>query len=211
MEYNMVLTTAEDVVSVVDAIVAKGDLASKEYIRNFTGIATIDQVDKALEMSIQLKLIETNNSTVYRYKSPLSRLLVSSPNDDQKASVMRIILEQYEPFIAFRTRYAFTNSINQSCEQIKALFEMSSNYRDIRSTIISIATYSKALRSEGANLYSFPQEKGLEYIDSINDAFAFHSTTDIEVKQFFGDTLYPKISDHTIITPLVDSIMKTEA
>ena len=35
MSYNIVLTTAEDVVSVVDAVVAKGSFANKQYITEY--------------------------------------------------------------------------------------------------------------------------------------------------------------------------------
>ena len=57
MNYNIVLTTAEDIVSVVDAVVAKGSYAKKDFIVNFTGIATDDQVSKALQMAIELHLL----------------------------------------------------------------------------------------------------------------------------------------------------------
>ena len=50
MSYNIVLTTAEEVVAVVDAVVAKGSEASKEFVSEFTGIATDDQVQKELQM-----------------------------------------------------------------------------------------------------------------------------------------------------------------
>ena len=44
MSYNIVLTTAEDIVAVVDAIVAKGSPVEKAFILDFTGIATEDWV-----------------------------------------------------------------------------------------------------------------------------------------------------------------------
>lgn len=41
MSYNIVLTTAEDIVAVVDAVIAKGSEAAKDFIAEFTGIANI--------------------------------------------------------------------------------------------------------------------------------------------------------------------------
>ena len=43
MNYNVVLTTAEDIVAVVDAVVAKGNGATIDFVADFTGIATDDQ------------------------------------------------------------------------------------------------------------------------------------------------------------------------
>ena len=57
MSYNIVLTTAEDIVAVVDAVIAKGTEAEKEFIAEFTGIATDDQVIKALQMACELETI----------------------------------------------------------------------------------------------------------------------------------------------------------
>lgn len=57
MSYNIVLTTAEDIVAVVDAVIAKGSEAAKDFIAEFTGIATDDQVLKALQMACELQLI----------------------------------------------------------------------------------------------------------------------------------------------------------
>ena len=55
MSYNIVLTTAEDIVAVVDAVIAKGSEAAKDFIAEFTGIATDDQVLKALQMACELQ------------------------------------------------------------------------------------------------------------------------------------------------------------
>ena len=55
MSYNIVLTTAEDIVAVVDAIVAKGEGVTKNFVSKFTGIATDEQVDKAIKMSMELQ------------------------------------------------------------------------------------------------------------------------------------------------------------
>lgn len=41
MSYNIVLTTAEDIVAVVDAVIAKGSEAAKDFIAEFTGIVSL--------------------------------------------------------------------------------------------------------------------------------------------------------------------------
>lgn len=96
MSYNIVLTTAEDIVAVVDAVIAKGSEAAKDFIAEFTGIATDDQVLKALQMACELQLIVFDSSRgCYGSPSFLARKLVSASSDEQKAVFMRLILEQY--------------------------------------------------------------------------------------------------------------------
>lgn len=77
MSYNIVLTTAEDIVAVVDAVIAKGSEAAKDFIAEFTGIATDDQVLKALQMACELQLIVFDSSRgCYGSPSFLARKLV---------------------------------------------------------------------------------------------------------------------------------------
>ena len=135
MTYNIVLTTAEDVVAVVDAVVAKGSGAKKNYITEFTGIATEDQVNKALQMAIELQLLKYDSlNDCYEVDSFLASKIVSVASDEQKAVFMRLVLEQYAPYNTFKTRYEFTKSIELACRQTKILHSMSSNERDIKNT-----------------------------------------------------------------------------
>ena len=75
MSYNIVLTTAEDIVAVVDAVIAKGTEAEKEFIAEFTGIATDDQVIKALQMACELQLIVFDSSRGWPKSSFLHHLM----------------------------------------------------------------------------------------------------------------------------------------
>ena len=95
MAYNIVLTTAEDIVAVVDAVVAKAAGARSDYISAFTGIATEDQVNKALCMAVELEMLVLDQSSgCYKVNSYLAERLVTATSDAQKAAVMRLILEQ---------------------------------------------------------------------------------------------------------------------
>lgn len=210
MSYNIVLTTAEDIVAVVDAVVAKGSRCERGFIEEFTGIATDDQVTKAISMAIELQLLEQDTDTrEYWVKAFLARKLVTATTDDQKAVVMRLILEQYEPYVTFKTRYGFTKSIELACRQTKILHSMTSNERDIKNTLISIATYAKALKSEGANLYSFTD--GNEDLTLINSLLAGSSLNASTLRSFWGEQLYSFVDSTNVFSPLVDAFQKTEA
>lgn len=210
MSYSIVLTTAEDVVSVVDAVVAKGSSAKKQYITEFTGIATEEQVDKALQMAMELRLLKYDSaSDCYDVDSFLAIKLVSSAADDQKAVFMRLALEQYEPYKTFKQRYEFTKIIDLACRQTKVLHSMSSNERDIKNTLISIATYAKALKSEGANLYSFSEEENITSF--IESALEISSISDATLRAYWGESLYSFVSNVNVFQPLSQAFQKTRS
>lgn len=210
MGYNIVLTTAEDIVAVVDAVVAKGSECNKNFIEEFTGIATDDQVSKAIRMAEDLQLIDYDSTADHYYlKSYLGRKLVTASTDGQKAVIMRLILEQYDPYIAFKMRYGFTKSIELACKQVKILYSMTSNERDIKNTLVSIATYAKALKSEGANLYSFSDDSDdLTILNSVLDQQSISSTS---LQMFLGQALFSSIDYTNVFSPLRDSLQKTKA
>ena len=210
MAYNIVLTTAEDIVAVIDAVIARGKSANVEYIAEFTEIATGDQVDKAIRMAVELGMLIYNDASgCYTANSFLAERLVTAASDDQKAAIMRLILEQYEPYKTFKTRYGFTHSIDVACRQAKTLCSIVGNERDIKNTLISIATYAKALKSEGANLYSFVKEKNI--FSLIETALSECEVSEKLLREFFGDNLYSKINSTTVIKPLEEAFQKSKA
>ena len=210
MSYNIVLTTAEDIVAVVDAVIAKGSEAAKDFIAEFTGIATDDQVLKALQMACELQLIVFDSSRgCYGSPSFLARKLVSASSDEQKAVFMRLILEQYAPYNTFKTRYGFTKSIELACRQTKTLHMMTSNERDVKNTLISIATYAKALKSEGANLYSFVED--VDAVGIIEAALRSANITENSLRTYWGENLYTFVNTSNVFAPLVEALQKTHS
>lgn len=209
MTYNIVLTTAEDVFAVVDAVVAKGANADVDFIAEFTGIATIDQVEKALTMAMEFNLINLDaNDSTYSTDSFLARSLVTAISDNQKAAMMRLILENYKPYRTFRTRYNFTKSIDLACKQTKAIYSLNSHERDIKNTLISVATYAKALKSEGANLYSFVDED--VFTSPLEEALSSATIMKASLQSFFGENVYEKLDSVTVFQPLSYAFQKVE-
>lgn len=210
MSYNIVLTTAEDIVAVVDAVIAKGSEAAKDFIAEFTGIATDDQVLKALQMACELQLIVFDSSRgCYGSPSFLARKLVSASSDEQKAVFMRLILEQYAPYNTFKTRYGFTKSIELACRQTKTIHMMTSNERDVKNTLISIATYAKALKSEGANLYSFVED--VDAVGIIEAVLRSANITENSLRTYWGENLYTFVNTSNVFAPLVETLQKTHS
>lgn len=210
MSFNIVLTTAEDIVAVVDAVCAKGGKADRDFIAQFTGIATDDQVQKATYMATELRLLKYNSDDgTYSTDLFLANKLVMAKNDEQKAAVMKIVLEEYEPYKAFKIRYECTNSIELACRQMKILFRMSSNERDIKNTIVSVATYAKALKSEGANLYSFTDQ--IDDMKLLGQTYQDLFLNEVTLKSYFGDPLIGSVNETNVQEPLIEAMQKTNA
>ena len=108
MQYEIVLTTAEYIVS-------GKDICDIQYISEFADISE-QQAQNAIKMAVNMELLYFDStSQSYKSDSLLSHLLVSARNDLQKATIMRFILEQYKPFKSFKDRYIFTQSIDLAC------------------------------------------------------------------------------------------------
>src|SRR5207249_3284808 len=92
--------------------------------------------------------------------SPLCRLVVTA-NQMQKAAVLRLVLESYEPFVRFRERLIATNLAQIAAQQTKTLLGLNAHHEDIKDTLLSLGTYSNALITEGGGRYR-PWEEASE-------------------------------------------------
>ena len=122
---------------------------------------------------------------------------------------MRMIIEQYEPYRKFKERYEYTSSIEMACRQIKILYSMQTNERDIKNTLISIATYANALISKGAGLYSFTEESQESSLLEIS--LKETALTDATLRNFLGESIYNAIDNRNVFTPLSEAVLKTKA
>ena len=94
-------------------------------------------------------------------------------------------------------------------KSVKRLAFLGRFERDIKNTLISIATYAKALKSEGANLYSFAEESGA--IEIISEALHNTSITEESLRSFWGEGLYTFSDTSNVFQPLVEAFQKTKS
>lgn len=209
MQYEIVLTTAEDIVSVVDAALAGKDICDIQYISEFADISE-QQAQNAIKMAVNMELLYFDStSQSYKSDSLLSHLLVSARNDLQKATIMRFILEQYKPFKSFKDRYIFTQSIDLACKQLKVLYGMTTTYRDIKNTITNIATYAKAMISDGANQFVLNDDQ-VTYLEILDVVLKSKANDDNALKTLLGESTYNYIDANKVYTPLSDAFSKVQ-
>src|SRR2546421_7722019 len=92
-------TTAEHVMSAVEALVANGGEATVEIVAEFIE-TTPARATAALNLAVELGLL-TLHGTTYKASGPLCRFTSVA---EQKAAVLRIVVEAYKPFTVFRER-----------------------------------------------------------------------------------------------------------
>jgi hypothetical protein len=209
MTFNIVLTTAEDIVGIVDAVLAKPDYCDVTFISEFADISE-NQATNALKMALEFGLVIYDSVTMtYNSDSLLARLLISARNDYHKATIMRFVLDQYKPFTTFKARYSFTQSIDLASKQVKHLYSMSSSYKDIKNTLTNIATYAKAMISDGANQYLF-NDDCVTYFEILDVVLKFKSNDDYALRTLLGDVAYNYVDEENVYMPLSDSLSKVQ-
>lgn len=92
---------------------------------------------------------------------------------------------------------------------VKTQDMMTSNERDVKNTLISIATYAKALKSEGANLYSFVED--VDAVGIIEAALRSANITENSLRTYWGENLYTFVNTSNVFAPLVEALQKTHS
>src|SRR5690242_19704110 len=109
-------TTAEHVMATVEAIVVNGGPATVDVVAAFLD-TTVPNTTAALDMAIELGLL-SNAGGNYAASGPLCRFTAIP---EQKAAVLRIVIENYRPFTVFRDRLLVTADLRTAAQATKVL------------------------------------------------------------------------------------------
>src|SRR3989442_6227129 len=93
--------TAEHVMASVEAVLANGGQATVAIVAEFIETNPA-RATAALDLAVELNLL-VHSSGSYKIASPLCRFTSIA---EQKAAVLRIVVEAYKPFTVFRERLA---------------------------------------------------------------------------------------------------------
>jgi hypothetical protein len=133
--------------SAVEAVVANGGEAPLDLVAEFLQ-TTQPRAQAALDLAIDLGLL-SSTSTAFKVASPLRRF-TSIP--DQKAAVLRNVIESYRPFVVFRERLVSNSDVTQASTQTKTLCGLPAHRDGVKDTLISQGTYARALVTEGVEI-----------------------------------------------------------
>ena len=141
--------TAEQVVTVSEAVVS----LNGADVATVAAFADLPQptVENALNLAADLELL-TANAGQFASASPLCGLL-RTPQDSEKAAILRVMIESYDPFVVFREELGATDDVTASAQRTKAKLGLTCHREQIKETLLSLATYSGALIASHGNSY----------------------------------------------------------
>jgi hypothetical protein len=203
MPYDIFPTTAENIVAASDAVLTRPSGCDENYAAQFMDVP-INNVRNALEMAVQLGLIAKNPLDQYIPQKPFT-VYLSTANDNQKAAVLRFVLENYEPYTAFKSRLYVTGFVAQAAEQVKVMYTLTPHRDEIKDTLISLGTYAHSLISEGAGLFkpSNYDSQQAEFLHVLDQVVADRAYAEARIRELLTDAVAGWISQDEVLSPLV--------
>lgn len=196
-------TTAEQLLAVVEAVVVHNKSPDAEFIAEFKDL-TPNQTEAALGLALDMKLLG-ERSGKYRSVSPLGGFL-DTFDQARKASVLRILLESYEPFTIFRQRLLATDNADQAAQETKTLLDLDAHRQEIKETLVSLGTYCLALKSEAGGTYR-PDPEGLENsLQDIADQCGELAAAEARIRDQLGPSACNAVVRDDVIVPLARAI-----
>jgi len=198
--------TAEQVIIVSEAVVSLSG-ANSATVSGFTDLLQ-STAESALKLAADLGLLSEHGGR-YEINSPLCRFL-RTPQDAEKATILRATIESYEPFLIFREELEATNNVNDAAQRTKAKLALTCHREQVKETLLSLATYSGALTAGQGNLY----ERDARGLTSLLDELAAGSREIAEatltVRNELGD-MAGQVDTDQVINPLVAGLRHAAA
>lgn len=210
MAYVILPTTAEHVIGATDAVLLKNTIGcDSQFISSFLDVPIVVS-DNALKMAEQIGLIKFDcSSNLYYPNSPFATYLVTS-NDKQKATVIRLLIEQYEPYKIFKERLWVTGLVDVASEQVKTYFHLTSHRDEIKNTIISLGTFTHSLISEGAGLYRVAEiDNGqVDFLLKFDEIVSQREKAEIIVRKMFNQNALSFMDNVETLEPIITAYQK---
>ncbi|MEM9965678.1 MAG: hypothetical protein AAGC58_10070 [Asticcacaulis sp.] len=197
--------TAEQVISASEAVVALNGESAINAVSEFADLP-IALTEKALNLSSDLGLTKFDAvSGKYSIGNPLCKLL-RTPQDKEKAAVLRVMIESFEPFLVFREELEATGDTAAAAARTKTRLDLDSHREEIKDTLLSLATFSGALIAGHGSAYT----RDLLGVSALLDELALGSRDIAEaihtVRQELGEEAANLISHDQVINPLSASL-----
>jgi hypothetical protein len=190
--------TAEQVVSAVSAVAAMAKPVDKAFVAEFCDL-TEDQAEKALLLATDLGFLKRGGKH-FDVLSPMSRLL-RTPRDAEKAAVLRIVLESYEPFLVFRDQIEATGSAPDAAKATKAMLDIDAHREELKDALLSLATYSGALIPASGGTYTRDREGLPNFLLELATGSSEQSASVQRIRTELG-TAASRVSQENVIDPL---------
>jgi hypothetical protein len=196
--------TAEQVIAAVEAILVHRNSADPPFVASFLDVP-LDQAEAGLHLAVDMGFLAVANGK-FSVRSPLCEF-VATPTERQKAAVLRIVMESYEPFVTFRQRLTVTTA-SEAARETKVLLDLDAHREEIKDTLISLGTYSGALVTEGGGHYRLESEESPNPLEVLAVASADMAAAEERVRTQLGADASGLASRDEVIIPLAEALLK---
>jgi len=203
MAYEIFPTTAENLIGATEAALEKPAGIEEGLVAQFLDI-TADSARNALRMAVQLSLLRELRANVFVPNHPFAQyLLVSSGSS--RAVILRLLLEQYEPYRIFKHRLAITGLAPESASQCRAILALTCHREEIMHTFISLGTYAHSLSSTGGGQYRIMEGPTPEHFQILDQVVQSRELAEVSVRRRLGAEAAGEISVQEVLDPLITS------
>ncbi|MEO0684367.1 MAG: hypothetical protein AAFY76_04780 [Cyanobacteria bacterium J06649_11] len=204
MPYTVYQTTAEEIIGATDAVIQAGTGADLNLISEFL-VTSLPNATNAANMAVELGLIELDTATnLYSPAFPYAIYLVTA-NQLQKASVLRLVLETYEPYKLFKSRLKLTTTSNDAANQVKALIGLTAHRAEINHTFISLGTFTNSLTNQGAGKYVPVEGSDYSFLQVVNAVVQSRQDAELKIRERLGEDIIQWINTDDVFNPLVSA------
>jgi hypothetical protein len=198
-------TTAEHVMGAVEALVVNGGPATVDFVAEFLDTIPANAT-AALEMAVELGLLVQNADT-FAAVGPLCRFTAIP---EQKAAVLRILIENYRPFTVFRERLLATADLNAAARATRVICHLPALRDVVKETLISLGGYSRALVAEGGGNYQLEAASLVNALQVIASACKDVIIAEGRIRSQLGPTAEAVLAPQrdTVIVPLADALIR---
>lgn len=200
--------TAEHVVAAVEAVSVLLDAAHAADAPNIATFVDLPepQTKAALHLAVDLGLLSVSGG-IYAQASPLA-LFLRTPDELEKAAVLRVVLESYGPFKRFRERLLETGDTERAAQQTKAVFDLDAHASEIKETLVSLGTYAQALTATGGGRYTATAKLQDYPLQQLVSAAQDSAGAEARIRQQIGVAALSKIDSAEVVEPLSSALRK---
>lgn len=201
-------TTAEHLIAATEAVLLKATGCDEDFVSQFIDVP-VENARNALRMAVQLGLVEDDPIAGFRPRRPFAVYLVTA-SDLQKAAILRLVLEDFEPYQTFKARLDVLGLAPAAAEQVKQLFGLGRHREEIKDTLVNLGTFAQSLRSEGAGLFKVAEldTRRADFLQVIAEVVAERAAAEIAVRRRLGSEASAWVSDVEVLSPIITAFQK---
>jgi len=207
MPYTVYQTTAEEIIGATDAVIQKGTGANENLIAEFLS-TSLPNAQNASKMAVELGLVECDSHTnLFTPLFPFAIYLVTA-NQLQKAAILRIVLEEYQPYKLFKNRLKLTTSSTDASNQVKSLLSLAAHTSEINQTFISLGTFTNSISNEGAGKYLPVQKFDYDFIKIVDTVVQSRQEAESKIRERLGEDIVQWIDTNDVFNPIVTAFQR---